>query len=166
MVLYQDFLGRLETTLGQVVSARPAFVAKLEGSGGKGTITVTAEELQASKEAVSFALAGKKLDNKDFLGKSDPYFVISKASSSGFVAAVRSEKIDNDLSPKWKTTSVAVRDLCNNDYKRPLKVHSPHVHKKEENIFKFELFSFLFMCGNYRYSVMTREPNKKSYFQT
>ncbi len=124
----QDFLGKVETTLGQVVSARQAFATNLQG--GKGKLFVTAEELQANKEVATVQLAAKGLDNKDTFGKSDPFFVISKAAAAGgggtgggsFVRVLRSEVVDNNLSPKWKVFRVSVRDICNNDYKRPLKI--------------------------------------------
>ncbi len=123
----QDFLGRIETTLGQVVSAggERGFTAILRDTpaNNKARIIVTSEELQANKENVKMQLTGKDLDKKDFFGKSDPYFVISKETSSGHYAVVhKSEVIKNNLNPTWAPASIAVRDLCNNNYERPLRI--------------------------------------------
>ncbi len=123
----QDFLGRIETTLGQVVSGAGGrqFAAVLRDAprSSKGRLIVVAEELQANKEVVTLQLAAKGLDKKDFFGKSDPFYVISKSSASGqFVVVKKSEVIKNDLSPTWRPMAIPVRDLCNNDYERPLKV--------------------------------------------
>ena len=121
----QDFLGRVETTLGQVVSGAGGrgFAAILrDAPSGKGRLTVVAEELQASKEVVTAQFAAKGLDKKDFFGKSDPFFVISKSTSSGqFVVVRKSEVIKNDLNPAWRQMVIPVRDLCNNDYERALR---------------------------------------------
>ncbi len=122
----QDFLGRVETSLGQVVSAPGRqFSAVLRDGprGSKGRITVVAEELQASKEVVTFQMAAKGLDKKDFLGKSDPFYVLSKSTASGqFVVVRKSEVIKNNLNPTWRPMTIPVRELCNNDYERQLKV--------------------------------------------
>ncbi len=124
----QDFLGRIETTLGQVVSGAGGrgFAAVLRDTprkNSKSRIVVTAEELQANKEVVTIQFAASKLDKKDFFGKSDPFYVLSKATSSGqFVVVRKSEVVKNDLSPTWRPLIVPVRDLCNNDYERQLKV--------------------------------------------
>jgi len=39
-----------------------------------------------------------------------------------FSTAYKSEVIKNNLSPTWKPFQVKVRDLCNADYNRPLKI--------------------------------------------
>lgn len=121
-----DFLGRCETTLGAIVSAQgKRFIAVLKDTivDNGGRIFVTAEELQVNKEVLRMQLAAHKLDKKDFFGKSDPFFVVSKASSNGqFVVVHRSEVIKNNLSPAWAPFAISVRDLCNNDYERVLKV--------------------------------------------
>ena len=120
----QDFLGRFQTTLGQVVSRGTNFAAVLRdgprSNGGK--LFVITEELKANKEVLTLQLSAKKLDKKDFLGKSDPFFVLSKSTASGqFVVVAKSEVIKNDLNPTWRPLRVPVRELCNNEYERKLK---------------------------------------------
>ena len=91
-------------------------------SGSK--IYIFAEELKSSKEVVKMQLRAEKLDKKDFFGKSDPYFVISKsAGSSGQKWSVvkRSEVIMKNLSPTWAPFEISAKLLCNGDHTRPLK---------------------------------------------
>lgn len=68
-------------------------------------------------------LVGEKLDKKDFFGKSDPFYEISKGSSNGkWVVVHRSEVIKSNLNPKFKPIKLTVRNLCNNKKERPLKI--------------------------------------------
>ncbi|XP_059090239.1 copine-8-like [Tigriopus californicus] len=121
-----DFLGRCQTTLGQIVAASGhQFTAVLQDSPGRATshIFITTEELGANKEVAYIQLAAENLDKMDFFGKSDPFFVISKGFSNGrFVVVKKSEVIKKTLNPSWAQFSVPVRDLCNNNYERPLKI--------------------------------------------
>ena len=120
-----DFLGRVETSLGSIVSASNGQFASVlkDGPRKKSKIFIIAEELEVNKEVVHMQLAGIKLDKKDFFGKSDPYFVISKGSSSGkWVVVHKSEVIKNTLNPSWKPMTISVRNLCNNKKERPLKI--------------------------------------------
>jgi len=121
----QDFLGRAETTLGQIVASSgreyTAFMRDVPGKA-KSRISIIAEELQACKERVTLQLMAKKLDKKDMFGKSDPYFVLSKASGSSHVPVCKSNVVKNDLSPTWHVLDLSVRDLCNGDRKRQLTV--------------------------------------------
>merc|ERR1711935_1296012 len=85
---------------------------------------IFAEELKSSKEVIKMQLRAEKLDKKDFFGKSDPYFVISKsAGSSGQKWSVvkRSEVIMKNLSPTWAPFEISAKLLCNGDHTRPLK---------------------------------------------
>jgi hypothetical protein len=80
---------------------------------------VTAEELKANKESVTFQFCANHLDNKDVFGKSDPYFILSKLVGNGKYEVVKkSEVVMNDLNPSWNEFTIPVRDLCNNDYDR------------------------------------------------
>uniref|UniRef100_A0A668AX25 Copine 3 n=1 Tax=Myripristis murdjan TaxID=586833 RepID=A0A668AX25_9TELE len=61
-----DFLGELECTLGQVVSSKKLtrpLVLKNKTPAGKGTITITAEEIKDNR-VVNFEVEARKLDNK------------------------------------------------------------------------------------------------------
>jgi len=120
----QDFLGRSETTLGAIVSSGEyiAVLRDVNKSGSK--IYVFAEELKSSKEVVKMQLRAEKLDKKDFFGKSDPYFVISKAagqSGQQWAVVKRSEVIMKTLNPTWAPFEISAKILCNGDHVRPLK---------------------------------------------
>ena len=119
-----DFLGRCETTLGTIVSSGKHYAAVLQDApfGSKGKAFIYAEELEVNKEVIKMQLAAKNLDKKDFFGKSDPFFVISKATSSGkHVVVKKSEVIMSNLNPVWNPFTISVRDLCNNNEDRQLK---------------------------------------------
>jgi len=120
-----DFLGECVTTLGSIVSGSP-FVAVLKdtkGAGNMGKIFAVAEELAASKEEVSFTFKAENLDKKDFFGKSDPFMIISKGSSSTgeFLPVHKTEVVMNNLNPHWKPFKMTCVKLCNGNYDRKLK---------------------------------------------
>ena len=120
-----DFLGRIETSLGTVVSTGN-FVSVLKDSGKSGSkIHILAEELKTSKEVIKFQFRAEKLDKKDFFGKSDPFFVISKASVQGqqnWAVVKKSEIIKKNLNPTWNEFEISAKLLCNGDHQRTLKV--------------------------------------------
>ena len=72
-----DKLGQYEFALGEVVSRRQ-IEAPLNKSAGKNSscVILTAIEMESSKEDVTVKLEATHLDNKDFLGKSDPFFEV------------------------------------------------------------------------------------------
>ena len=119
----QDFLGRCETTLAQIVSAK-CFVAELQDRSGssspsRGSIAITAEELEANRETVTLKLAAEDLDKKKFFGLSDPYYVISRQACDGqFVVVKKGEKIMSDLNPVWKEFTIP----GHSNHDRPLKI--------------------------------------------
>jgi len=120
-----DFLGRIETSLGSIVSSGH-FIAVLKDSTKKNSkIQISAEELKSNKEVAKFQFRAEKLDKKDFFGKSDPFFVISKKSTSGsdsWTVVKKSETIMKTLNPTWTPFEISVRDLSNGDHDRPLKI--------------------------------------------
>ena len=72
---------------------------------------------------VKIQFKGIKLDNKDFLGKSDPYYILKKKMPNGDWSLVyKSEYIENDLNPKWKAMEKPLSEICNGDYQRHLKI--------------------------------------------
>ena len=110
-----DFLGRIESPLGSIVSTGQ-FIACLKDSTRKNSkIYVTAEELKTNKEVIKFQFRAEKLDKKDFFGKSDPFFVISKSTSSvkNWTVVKKSEIIMKNLNPVWAPFEISGRDLCN-----------------------------------------------------
>eukprot|EP00066_Takifugu_rubripes_P022593 XP_011611859.1 PREDICTED: copine-1 [Takifugu rubripes] len=120
-----DYLGGLEVTLGQIVSSktltRPLQLKKGKPAG-KGTITVTAEEMTDNR-AIVLELEAKKLDKKDTFGKSDPFLEIFKQGADGKWQLVhRTEVVKNNLNPTWKKFTVPLQTFCSSDLERPLKV--------------------------------------------
>ncbi|XP_016370543.1 copine-4-like [Sinocyclocheilus rhinocerous] len=125
-----DFLGAMECTLGQIVSQRKLSKALLKqgNTAGKSSITVTAEELSGNDDYVELAFSAKKLDDKDFFSKSDPFLEIFRVNDDGTASLVhRTETIMNNLSPVWKSFKVSLNTLCSGDHERELKVDRTEV---------------------------------------
>uniref|UniRef100_A0A8C2D339 Copine-2 n=1 Tax=Cyprinus carpio TaxID=7962 RepID=A0A8C2D339_CYPCA len=124
--LYEhDFLGEFTCTLGVIVSNknlhRPLILANGKPAG-KGAITITAQELSDNR-IITLTLCGRKLDKKDFFGKSDPYLEFHKQGDDGkWMMVHRTEVIKNTLDPVWKPFTVPLISLCNGDVDRNIKV--------------------------------------------
>ena len=121
-----DFLGRTETTLGNIMGERCGKYERdltINAGTKAGKILVTAEELGVCKESLTIRFEGKKLDKKDFFGLSDPFLVLYKChEDSSFTAVHKTEVIKNTLNPSWKEFTIPVVMLCNGDYNRTIKV--------------------------------------------
>uniref|UniRef100_A0A8C3GB12 Copine-3 n=1 Tax=Cyclopterus lumpus TaxID=8103 RepID=A0A8C3GB12_CYCLU len=120
-----DYLGGVELTLGQIVSSktltRPLQLKKGKPAG-KGSITITAEEIKDNR-AIQLEFEAKNLDKKDTFGKSDPFLEFFKKGDDGKWQLVhRTEVVKNNLSPTWKKFSVPLQTFCCSDLDRPLKV--------------------------------------------
>uniref|UniRef100_A0A672ZSU1 Copine-3 n=1 Tax=Sphaeramia orbicularis TaxID=375764 RepID=A0A672ZSU1_9TELE len=120
-----DYLGGVELTLGQIVSSktltRPLQLKKGKPAG-KGTITVTAEEVKDNR-AIELELEAKNLDKKDTFGKSDPFLEFFKQGDDGKWHLVhRTEVVKNNLNPSWKKFCIPLQTFCSSDLDRPLKV--------------------------------------------
>uniref|UniRef100_A0A8C5G6X8 Copine-3 n=1 Tax=Gouania willdenowi TaxID=441366 RepID=A0A8C5G6X8_GOUWI len=121
-----DFLGALECTLGQIVSSRKLtrpLLLKDKSPAGKGTITVSicAEE-RTDNRVVAFVVEARKLDKKDFFGKSDPFLEFFKESASGWQLAHRTEVVKNNLNPVWVPFRIPIQTLCGGDVEKNIKV--------------------------------------------
>ncbi|KAK7114316.1 hypothetical protein V1264_000394 [Littorina saxatilis] len=120
-----DFLGQIETTLGQVVSNNPFTKPLLLRNGhkaGKGVITIRAEEIKEGTERVAMTFHAKKLDKKDFLGKSDPFLEVQRATSDGSWQVVhRTEVVKNNLNPSWRPFELPMSTLCSGNKKQTIK---------------------------------------------
>ncbi|XP_036411187.1 copine-4 [Megalops cyprinoides] len=119
-----DFLGAMECTLGQIVSQRKLSKALLKqgNTAGKSSITVTAEELSGNDDYVELSFSARKLDDKDFFSKSDPFLEIFRINDDGTGSLVhRTETVMNNLNPVWKTFKVSLNTLCSGDHDRELK---------------------------------------------
>ncbi|XP_043960704.1 LOW QUALITY PROTEIN: copine-3-like [Gambusia affinis] len=111
-------------TLGQVVSSRKLtrpLALKNKKPAGNGTITISAEEIKDNRVAF-FEMEARKLDNKDFFGKSDPYLELYKQTETGWQLAHRTEVVKNNLNPTWRPFRVHLQSLCGGDVEKPIKV--------------------------------------------
>jgi len=124
----QDFIGRAEFTLGQLLgspgqSGTFVLTKGKSSSGHRGSLLVKAEESKASSEAVRFRLSASSLANLDgMFSKSDPFLVISRQREdrTSWTQVFKSETIDNNLNPNWRPFDISAQQLCNGDHKRPL----------------------------------------------
>uniref|UniRef100_A0AAQ4PJ12 Copine-3 n=1 Tax=Gasterosteus aculeatus aculeatus TaxID=481459 RepID=A0AAQ4PJ12_GASAC len=119
-----DFLGELECTLGQVVSSKKLtkpLVMKDKSPAGKGTITICAEE-RTDNRVVEFEVSGRKLDKKDFFGKSDPFLEFYKQAETGWQLAHRTEVVKNNLNPMWRPFRIPLQSLCGGDVEKSIKI--------------------------------------------
>jgi Ca2+-dependent lipid-binding protein len=124
----QDFIGRTEFTLGQLMGA-PGQSGSFLLTQGKslskhqGSLLVKAEEAKASSEAARFRFSASALANMDgMFSKSDPFLVISRLREDGasWTQVHRTETINNNLNPNWRRVELPMQQLCNGDYRRPL----------------------------------------------
>ncbi|KAJ8396145.1 hypothetical protein AAFF_G00022180 [Aldrovandia affinis] len=120
-----DFLGELECTLGQIVSSRRQtrpLLLKDKRPVGEATITISAQEIKDNR-VVSFEVEARKLDNKDFFGKSDPFLEFYRQTESGWELAHRTEVIENSLDPVWRPFRIPLQSLCGCNEEQTVKVH-------------------------------------------
>ncbi|XP_071252403.1 copine-4 isoform X1 [Salvelinus alpinus] len=126
-----DFLGAMECTLGQIVSQRKLTKPLLkQGSTVSKSfimvcvmyLQVTAEELTGNDDYVELSFSARKLDDKDFFSKSDPFLEIFRMNDDDTLQLVhRTETVMNNLNPVWKTFKTSLNSLCSGDHDRPLK---------------------------------------------
>ncbi|XP_015229069.1 PREDICTED: copine-3-like isoform X1 [Cyprinodon variegatus] len=119
-----DFLGQLECTLGQIVSSRKItkpLVKRDKTPAGKGTITICAEEMTDNR-MVAFEVSARKLDKKDFFGKSDPFLEFYKETETGWQLAHRTEVVMYNLNPTWKPFRIPMQALCGGEIEKSIKV--------------------------------------------
>ncbi|KAK5921545.1 hypothetical protein CgunFtcFv8_018903 [Champsocephalus gunnari] len=117
------FLGSVECTLGQIISQRKLCKALLRPGGtvGKAIITITAEELAGNDDYIELSFSARKLDDKDFFTKSDPFLEIYRVNDDATMQLVyRTETVMNNLNPVWKTFKVSLNSLCSGDHDRKL----------------------------------------------
>ncbi|KAL3980109.1 copine-4 [Oreochromis niloticus] len=117
------FLGSVECTLGQIISQRKLSKALLRPGGtvGKAIITITAEELTGNDDYIELSFSARKLDDKDFFSKSDPFLEIHRLNDDATLQLVyRTETVMNNLNPVWKTFKVSLNSLCSGDHERKL----------------------------------------------
>lgn len=119
-----DFLGTKEFLLdAALTSPDQKFSAPLDQRQNEtAEITVYAEETSTSPESVLFQLKAMDLKNQDLFGKSDPFYVVSRVCLGGRVIKLaQSETLPNESSPLWQPMKFSAVQLCNGDYRQPLK---------------------------------------------
>ncbi|XP_075772100.1 copine-6-like, partial [Pelodiscus sinensis] len=113
------FLGAAEWSLGQIVSQTKVTKPLLLKDGttaGKSTITIEAEEVTSPNHFVQLEFRAQKLDNKDLFTKSDPFLEIYKVTGPQTEhLVVRTEVVNNNLSPTWEPFRVSLHSLCSCD---------------------------------------------------
>lgn len=118
-----DPLGSMDCSLGEIMAGQSRGFSRTLNRGGQ--LFVHAEEVAVTNNLVTFTLQGRNLDKKDFFGKSDPFFEISRVNienNRDFTIVYRSEVIQNSLDPSWKSVELDTVSLCNSDPDRTLKV--------------------------------------------
>ncbi|XP_054924438.1 copine-8-like isoform X1 [Dermacentor andersoni] len=120
-----DFLGQVASTLGELVAYQGRQVKlQLTGlSGDCGTILLTVEEVLDCKRVIDMQWQGKKLDSKDWFGKSDPFLEFCRVSEdNSYTAVFRTEVVKRNLNPTWRPFTIQMRQLSGGDDDRTLRV--------------------------------------------
>jgi len=134
--LIGESLGYVTTTLGDIVSQEPETAYTLPIQKGKGTLTITYEEIipsfrktlaseyiasgnnlvtQELKKDTPYTITEEKfiikakginLEKMDFFGKSDPYYCIYRLVGQKKIQIYKSEKIKKNLNPVWKAAEL------------------------------------------------------------
>lgn len=118
-----DYLGRFETTLGELVSASGhEFVGKLKGVS-TGDIVVVTEEVSGCKQSVEIQFHAEKLTRLAWFCSNDPFLVISRSNEDGSYSVVtKSETVYSTQHPTWKPFNIRATSLCNGDFDRTIKI--------------------------------------------
>eukprot|EP01133_Synstelium_polycarpum_P013427 gene13427-15823_t len=119
----QDFIGELVAQLGSIIS-KPGgtLIKELKDQKGKfsGQLQVAAEELKPTGQNLKIRIGGTHFDKKDLIGKSDPYYTISKSSPNGFVQIYKSEMHKCTLEPQFSEVILPSAQLNGGDLQRQL----------------------------------------------
>jgi hypothetical protein len=124
-----EFLGQILVELAAILATNGGTYRQKLTTGGRharrfgGELLIRAEELSSNKQIALMSFSASNLDKKDFMGKSDPYLVISKANSDGSFSVVhKTEVIKNNINPQWRPFNIRLQQLCSGDYERNLKI--------------------------------------------
>lgn len=120
-----DFLGEYVTTLARIVNAPNKRIKGRLQKVSRGEIVITAEEVVESKKVMIYKFSARKLDKKDFFGKSDPFFAVYRhngdpKNKDSLLLTYESEVIRNTLNPSWKKNEVKISKICNCNVDEPL----------------------------------------------
>lgn len=122
----QDFLGRFETTLADIVAySGRQFVGRLVGLPGRncGELIIVTEEVMTCKQIVHMDFLARDLQKLSWFVSNDPFLVISRANEdNSYSVVLKTEMVRSSQNPKWKRVVVRAVSLCNGDYDRNLKI--------------------------------------------
>ncbi|XP_074838915.1 copine-6 [Carettochelys insculpta] len=136
-------LGAAECSLGQIVSQTKITLPLLCEDGtpaGTSTITIEAEEVTSPNHFVQLQFRAEKLDNKDLFTKSDPFLEIYKVTRRhGEQLVMRTEVVNNNLSPSWEPFRVSLHSLCSCDPDKTIRcvVYDYNTNGKHDYIGEF-----------------------------
>jgi len=132
---YQDapsMLGQVEIEPTEVFQSSGHIQAKPLGRGKAKIFVSVIESNPANVGTVTMHLRGLDVRNVEpglvGLGRSDPFFEISKKDAdhaSGQVrwnVVYRSEHLDNHLNPYWEPFDIGLEELCNGDMQYPIRI--------------------------------------------
>lgn len=146
-----DFLGRFETTLGDLVSmSGRQFIGKLTGIPNRncGDIIIVTEEVSSCKQLAEIHFHGEDLLKLSWLvifelnnitiafvfifscvfvffriWSNDPFLVISRSNEDGSHSVVaKTEFARSGDNPIWRPIHIRVTTLCNGDFDRNIKI--------------------------------------------
>lgn len=121
-----DYLGRFETTLGELVSnAGRQFIGKLCGASKKdcGNIIIVTEELMSCKQIADIQFRAENLTRLSLFSSNDPFLVISRSNEDGSYSVVtKTESVRSTQNPTWKPFTIRATTLCNGDIDRNIKI--------------------------------------------
>lgn len=122
----QDFLGKFETTLADIVSfTGRQYIGNLTGIPGRncGSIVIVTEEVASCKQIVNMQFRAKNLPKLSWFFSNKPFLVLSRANEDGTYSVVmKTESVDWTQNPCWKSILMRVTGLCNGDYDRNIKI--------------------------------------------
>lgn len=105
---------------------------KFAGKTTNSTIVIYSEELGTSQEKYQLTVNGRGLDKKDFLGKSDPFLIVSKQTDDGeWTQVFQTEVIKKTLDPDWRPITGDVSLLTGKNPNRKL-LFQVYDHDKDE----------------------------------
>ena len=138
----QDYLGKTEMNIGEIVSAGTTGLTKrlkAKGKTLKGSITVRAEEIQPARDFFSFKMSLTGLKTS-MLGASRHFLEICRANEDGSFATVYRSKEQEGKSFRFNL-DIGSRQLCNGDLQRTLELRwesSSNLDNEILRLFKYK----------------------------
>ena len=125
-----DFIGKVETTLGEIVGAKnqtSIFDIK-DGNDINGKLITRCESVKLNNDIIKMNLEGHNLLNVSkwmfgLLGTNNPFLTFYRSREDGaWVKVYQTEVIPKSNNPCFKSIEIKIQKLCNGDLFRPIKV--------------------------------------------